>query len=60
MNVESYDCFSQAVFEDVDRVVAMTEDPYYKRYIFKDPPNFADPKNTRYVGLGHPAMFLRI
>ena len=51
MNVESCDCFSQIVFEDVDRFVAMTEDPYYKQYISKDPPNFADQKNTKYVGL---------
>ena len=49
MNVTDYDCFSQAVFEDADRVAAMTQDPYYERYIFNDPPNFADPKNTRYV-----------
>ena len=50
-NTVPYDCFSQAVFEidDIDKIVSMTQDPYYKKYIQKDPPNFADMENTKYV-----------
>lgn len=49
-NVVEYDCFSQAIFEDVDRIASMTKDPYYLEYIRHDPVKFADPKNTKYVG----------
>lgn len=49
-NVVEYDCFSQAIFEDVDRIASMTKDPYYLEYIRHDPVKFADPQNTKYVG----------
>ena len=58
-NVIGYDCFSQAVFDDVERVASMTQDPYYKEYIRHDPSKFADSENTKYVGLCTLPRFLR-
>ena len=42
-----YDCFSQAMFEDVERVREMTEDAYYKRFVKGDPAEFANIAETK-------------
>ena len=48
-NVADYDCFSQSVFESVDGLVAMKEDPFYKEFVKMDHENFADTRETKYV-----------
>ncbi len=48
-NVADYDCFSQSLFESVDGLVAMKDDPLYEEFIKMDHENFADTKNTKYV-----------
>ena len=48
-NVADYDCFSQSLFESVDGLVRMKDDPFYEEFIRMDHENFADTKNTKYV-----------
>ena len=46
-NVADYDCFSQSVFESVDGLVAMKEDPFYDEFVKMDHENFADTRATK-------------
>ena len=48
-NIADFDCFSQSLFESVDGLVAMKEDPLYDEFIRDDHEKFADTKNTKYV-----------
>lgn len=41
-NIADYDCFSQVVFESLERYKQMKEDPWYKTHLFGDHENFAD------------------
>lgn len=50
-NIADYDCFSQSVFESVDSLVRMKEDPFYEEFVRDDHEHFADTKKTRYVSL---------
>ncbi|KAL6718203.1 hypothetical protein ACLMJK_004291 [Lecanora helva] len=45
--VAEYDFFSQSFFDDLDVVVRMQQDPYYKEFIQNDHDNFADGQKTR-------------
>lgn len=53
-NIADYDCFSQSVFESVDSLVRMKEDPFYEEFVKDDHNNFADTRNTKYVSLCFP------
>ncbi|KAI4123896.1 MAG: hypothetical protein LQ338_005070 [Usnochroma carphineum] len=46
-NIADYDCFSQSVFETVDGLVNMKEDPFYKEYVKDDHNVFADTRRTQ-------------
>lgn len=59
-NVADFDCFSQSLFESVDGLVAMKDDPFYEEFIRMDHENFADTKNTKYVRPCILPQFLRI
>ena len=50
-NIADYDCFSQSVFESVDSLVRMKEDPFYEEFVKDDHNSFADTKRTKYVSL---------
>jgi hypothetical protein len=45
-NVVDYDCFSQAVFRDIDDYKRMKQDPWYKAHLVGDHENFADTKKS--------------
>ncbi|MCJ1278724.1 hypothetical protein MMC21_006541 [Puttea exsequens] len=46
-NVADFDCFSQSIFESVDSLVRMKEDPLYDEFIRDDHNNFADTRRTK-------------
>ncbi|KAJ5726152.1 EthD domain-containing protein [Penicillium malachiteum] len=48
-NVTDYDCFSQAVFRDIEDYKRMKQDPWYKEHLVGDHENFADTKRSQYV-----------
>jgi hypothetical protein len=48
-NVVGYDCFSQAVFRDIEDYKRMKQDPWYKEHLIGDHENFADTKRSQYA-----------
>nr|ANM86334.1 hypothetical protein [Cladonia uncialis subsp. uncialis]AUW31055.1 hypothetical protein [Cladonia uncialis subsp. uncialis] len=57
-NVADFDCFSQSLFESVDGLVAMKDDPFYEEFIRMDHENFADTKNTKITIGWHEAYII--